>query len=202
MLYFKDPINCVNDLCHLSWLIQDNRRLLKALNSIASCSNGTLFTQLYRNGFTNCSLHFSLNEDEDQPIVYCPSAEKELISPCSCHNYGTDSDNKYLWLDCSSQGLDDSQADRVLNLFVSLHSAASRLRLLNLRGNRLTKIPKQVRLFPNLNRLNLGSNKIYSIASNDFNFINNSARGDMELWLNNNQLKTIEPGALTGTNIY
>ena len=84
MLYFKDPINCVNDLCHLSWLIQDNRRLLKALNSIASCSNGTLFTQLDRNGFTNCPLHSSLNEDEDQPIVYCPSAEKELISPCSC----------------------------------------------------------------------------------------------------------------------
>lgn len=50
---FLDPIDCTNDLCHLSWLIRDNPTLLIAVYK-GTCSNGTTFEQLNPDGFANC----------------------------------------------------------------------------------------------------------------------------------------------------
>ena len=51
--YFLDPFDCSDDLCHLAWLIRDNRQLLKATYG-ATCSNGTYFERLNPNGFGDC----------------------------------------------------------------------------------------------------------------------------------------------------
>ena len=40
-----DPLDCSTDKCHLAWLIRDNPNLLKYVVD-ATCSNGTLFTDL------------------------------------------------------------------------------------------------------------------------------------------------------------
>jgi hypothetical protein len=50
---FKDPFDCAADLCHLAWLIRDNRKLLKVIDG-ATCSNGTAFEQLDSDSFQNC----------------------------------------------------------------------------------------------------------------------------------------------------
>ena len=47
------PIDCENDLCHLAWLIRDNRHLLPAVY-LATCSNGTTFQQLDSNAYNSC----------------------------------------------------------------------------------------------------------------------------------------------------
>jgi len=86
---------------------------------------------------------------------------------------------------------------RILETFLSSGNV-NRLRLLNLKNNQLTHVPNQIRLFSHLTRLNLGRNKIRSIIE-DFNFSKISTDdGGIQLWLNDNYLKYIEPGALMG----
>ena len=103
-----------------------------------------------------------------------------------------------MWLDCSSLNLDDWQTSRILETFLSSGNV-NRLRLLNLKNNQLTHVPNQIRLFSHLTRLNLGRNKIRSIKSEDFNFSKVSTDdGGIQLWLNDNYLRYIEPGALLG----
>ena len=103
-----------------------------------------------------------------------------------------------MWLDCSSLNLDDWQTSRILETFLSSGNV-NRLRLLNLKNNQLTHVPNQIRLFSHLTRLNLGRNKIRSIKSEDFNFSKVSTDdGGIQLWLNDNYLRHIEPCALLG----
>ena len=94
--------------------------------------------------------------------------------------------------------MDDWQTSRILETFLSSGNV-NRLRLLNLKNNQLTHVPNQIRLFSHLTRLNLGRNKIRSIKSEDFNFSKVSTDdGGIQLWLNDNYLRYIEPGALLG----
>ena len=44
-----DPIDCVTDICHLAWLIRDNRHLLYVVGDATQCSNGTVFRDLRLN---------------------------------------------------------------------------------------------------------------------------------------------------------
>ena len=44
----SDPVDCESDPCHLSWLIRDNRHLLKAIYH-GTCLNGTRFEDLNPN---------------------------------------------------------------------------------------------------------------------------------------------------------
>ena len=50
-----DPIDCESDLCHMAWLIRDNRNLLPAVN-LGQCSNGTIFEDLDPNGYNDCPI--------------------------------------------------------------------------------------------------------------------------------------------------
>ena len=43
--YFLDPIDCVEDPCHLAWLVRDNPILLNAVPD-AQCANGTSLKNL------------------------------------------------------------------------------------------------------------------------------------------------------------
>ena len=100
-------------------------------------------------------------------------------------------------LDCNSKNLDDSGVDGILNVFVP-HLIDS-LRLVSLRDNRLTKVPHKIRLFSQLNRLNLGYNQLTSVKTGDFNF--STRRENVRLWLNHNGITYIQPGALDGTKL-
>jgi hypothetical protein len=44
-LFLTDAIDC-DDLCHLAWIIRDNRHLLLAVDNDAPCSNGTWLSEL------------------------------------------------------------------------------------------------------------------------------------------------------------
>ena len=62
-----DPIDCVSDPCHLSWLIRYNRNMLPAVSDVF-CSNGTRFEDLNQNAYANCPFvniykFIALNED-------------------------------------------------------------------------------------------------------------------------------------------
>lgn len=103
-----------------------------------------------------------------------------------------------LLLDCNSKDLDDDNVSRILDVFTAHHSD-NLLRLISLRDNRLTKVPPQIRFFSKLNRLNLGYNRLSSIKVGDFNFSSTEFnRQNVRLWLNHNEIRFIEPGALAG----
>ena len=103
-------------------------------------------------------------------------------------------------MDCASRNLDDEEMSRILTAFVK-HSDPGRFRLLHLRENQLSRVPQEVRSFTQLTRVNLGNNKIQTIESDDFKFPSENTGHSLELWLNSNELKKIEPGALDGTLI-
>jgi hypothetical protein len=58
-----DAFDCVNDPCHLAWLVRDNRNLLSTVQQ-GKCSNGSSFDQLDVNEFQNCPV-----SDEDQYLI-------------------------------------------------------------------------------------------------------------------------------------
>ena len=93
----------------------------------------------------------------------CPPAA--TIAPCTC--------SSYLWgtgveLDCSNQGLFDSQLATKLNAF--LPTTISPLLSLNAHGNSLTIVPVLLPKFPSLWIIDLSSNKITSIPSRAFSY--------------------------------
>lgn len=74
-------------------------------------------------------------------------------------------------------------------------SNASLLTSLNLDHNLLTRVPDEIRLFPQLKLLSLGGNMISTIHTGALNF--NSAPIH-SLFLDGNQIGNIEPGAIRG----
>ena len=94
---------------------------------------------------------------------------------------------------------------QILDKLTYSDNYVNKLRLLDLRSNQLSHVPKQIRLFTQLTQVNLGNNKIRSIKLEDFNFSQiidgtNNNKG-LQLWLNDNHLRTIEPRALEGITI-
>ena len=94
---------------------------------------------------------------------------------------------------------------QILDKLTYSDNYVNKLRLLDLRSNQLSHVPKQIRLFTQLTRVNLGNNKIRSIKSEDFKFSQiidgtYNSKG-LQLWLNDNHLRTIEPRALEGITI-
>jgi len=56
-------------MCHLAWLIRDNRHLLKVVDG-GTCSNGTTFEQLDPNGFKNCLVNLNLFFQSKQNLIH------------------------------------------------------------------------------------------------------------------------------------
>ena len=58
---FLDPFDCSEDICHLAWIVRDNRNLLPYLqlnygkkHYRAQCINGTLFEDLDPDALLEC----------------------------------------------------------------------------------------------------------------------------------------------------
>lgn len=101
-----------------------------------------------------------------------------------------------LVLHCVGRLLTDEEVSDILQVFVSNSNVSSRLVRIDLPRNRLTRIPKQIRHFSQLSKLDLGYNKITHIKSGDFNFT--SRKDSTSLFLHENKISLIEPEAFLG----
>ena len=122
--------------------------------------------------------------------VICPPAEG--YAPCACQidPYG---DGTTIRLNCNNQQLNDGQASAMLDVFLTT-PGISPLSWFNFPGNRLTRVPNQFPLFPQLNFVDLGRSSIESVPTGAFNF---SSTLNI-LYLNENGLRSIQPGAFQG----
>ena len=101
-----------------------------------------------------------------------------------------------LTLDCDEKNLTDDDAEQILQNFFSNSSASNRLVRLELSMNHLTRVPKSIRLFPQLSRLNLANNQITTVKSGDFNFT--TTMDSLRIRLSSNRISYIEPNAFLG----
>ena len=120
--------------------------------------------------------------------MVCPPSAS--IEPCQCGFYD-ETDRVDLF--CTGRNLNDSEMSRILEAFLD-HPNVSALGKLSLSNNRLTKIPKQIRQFTQLDYVNLDYNEIASIKKGDFYF----RKTLKKLLLGGNWLTFIEPGAFQG----
>ena len=189
-----DPIDCVTDICHLAWLIRDYPHLMRSIVG-GQCSNGTSFQSLFLND-ADCPLTSSVTV-VDQSNKFCPKSE--LIWPCKCFNRGIEP-NGTMALDCNGQSLSDEEASHILNNFIRNSSDFTLLRQVSLMVNLLTRIPKEIRLFPRLTQMNFGGNLIGTIRAADFNFTSPIVNDDeiIHILLFANNINYIEPGAFDG----
>jgi len=88
VLLDKNPIDCVEDPCHLAWLVRDNPILLNAVPD-AQCANGTSLKNL--NPATLC---YKLE------TFVCPTAGGIFADPSSCASYYQCSNNIAYKFDC------------------------------------------------------------------------------------------------------
>ena len=128
--------------------------------------------------------------------VVCPQIKVRSSAPCSCEEYlkkpGT------VQFQCGflpSTG--DESVSRLLDTFLTtprVSPSISPLVHLVLRNN-LTRVPRQIQFFPQLESINLNHNNIKAIESGAFNFKDTIARlVSVEV----NGLETIAPGAFKG----
>ena len=118
----------------------------------------------------------------------CPP--EDSYSPCKCR--GDAFDDTTLLLDCDDQFLDDQRVSEILNVFLN-DPDANPLRALRLEFNLLTRIPDEIKLFPNLEEVYLFSNDIETIAAGSMSFT------ALEKIIGvGYKVKTIEPGAFVG----
>ena len=123
--------------------------------------------------------------------VICPLASD--YSPCDCREPTLVIDQGTIVLDCSRRNLDDSAVSKILDTFLNT-IGVSPLGYATFTGNRLTKVPDQIRQFPQLFAVALDYNNIQSIPTGAFNFV----RTLKYLYLSVNQMTTIAPGAFGG----
>ena len=122
----------------------------------------------------------------------CPPATDNV--PCSCYEWPQSST---IDIYCYNQNLSDSQVSDILDAFLTTPGVSSSVGSLDLRLNRLTRVPPQMKLFPQLKTVMLEGNFITSIESGAFNFAD-ATNPIRYLTLGNNQLTTIAPGAFKG----
>ena len=125
-----------------------------------------------------------------EAAVICPPAD--TYAPCACQidPYG---DGTSIRLNCNNQQLDDSQTSDMLDAFLTT-PGISPLSWFNYPSNRLTKVPIQLPFFPLLDFVDLGRSSISSVPYGAFNF----SKTLNILYLNENGLDSIEPGAFQG----
>ena len=116
-------------------------------------------------------------------------------SPCQCDEYNPENvtDGIRISLDCSRHLLTDSKVSEILDSF--LQPGVDPLGKMDLSFNKLTTVPDQMKFFPKLDYVSLFNNEIRSIQSSGaFNFLKTLTW----LYLDNNQLASIAPGAFQG----
>ena len=125
-----------------------------------------------------------------ETAVICPT--KVNYSPCDCYEYSSNT----IWINCRGQNLTNSRVSGILNVFLT-SPGVSPVGKLSLQNNKLTRVPNQIKLFPQLVEVWLSDNKITSIQSGAFNFTTTTVEW---LVLSDNPVATIAPGAFQGMN--
>jgi Leucine-rich repeat (LRR) protein len=91
--------------------------------------------------------------------------------------------------------LSDAKIDQILTSFLpDIQNISSPLTSLDVSGNRLTHVPSQLSKFERLNYVDLSYNNIRNLSSGAFNFTAKS----INLFINNNKIRSIEPDAFQG----
>ena len=125
--------------------------------------------------------------------VVCPPAD--TYSPCTCYDYAGYSGN--ILLSCYAS-LNDSMASDILDAFLKT-PGVSPLRGVDFSQSELTRVPHQIKIFPGLKYLNLASNNLQSIETDDFS---NAQTKLKNLWFQNNQIETIAPFAFKSESYF
>ena len=113
---------------------------------------------------------------------------------CDC----SDSGDGTIWLkNCGGdEKLGDAKTSELLQWFIT-NSDISPLRWLNLAYNQLTRIPKELSQLKHLKSVYFHHNAIRTLKANDLNF----SQTIEEIYLTDNSLINIEPGAFNGETI-
>ena len=156
--------------------------MMKMKLSLASLSSCYCFTSLL------LLLSSSLVDAE----VVCPPAAD--YAPCQCSDYFL-KPGKIL-LTCKILKLGDSKISDILDAFLKT-PGVSPVGCLELSSNQLTRVPSQMKLFDQLEWVELYNNNITFIESGAFNFPNASDPLQY-LDLTYNKMTTIAPGTFTG----
>jgi len=128
-----------------------------------------------------------------ESAVVCPPAE--AYSPCKCvetafvreiYKPGT------IYLQCYERNLSDLRLSDILDAFLTT-PGVSPVGKLGLSFNQLTKVPKQIKLLPQVVAVDLKGNNISSIESGAFNFTTLQF-----LEMQKSQVVNIAPGAFQG----
>jgi hypothetical protein len=123
-----------------------------------------------------------------EAAVVCPPTA--VYEPCSCSESTSTGAIK---LNCFNKNLGDAQVNELLDAFLATPGVSPLLNL-DLTTNKLTRVPDQIRLFPEFNYISLSSNNITSpVGKCSFNFTDGTVV--RYLSLSNNKVTTIAPGA-------
>lgn len=132
--------------------------------------------------------------------VICPP--KEAYEPyCSCYGYQDSiTSAAYISLNCMYQYLGDDKVSDILDAFLLRTPPVSPVWTVSLEGNRLTRVPAQIPLFPQLRTVALYGNDIKSLEKGAFylSYSNPASQHSYFVTFGDNQLRTIAPGAFQG----
>ena len=118
-----------------------------------------------------------------------PAYEYEL---CRCDDQTAD--GSYPYLECWNKGLSDRTVSQYLNAFLFKQPNITALKRLQLGNNKLTRVPDEIKMFIELEYVDLRYNSIHTIHSGAFHFTSILKW----LYLQYNQLSSIDPGAFQG----
>lgn len=170
---FLDPFDCGATVgCGGDgWLISNSTLSPFVVNATCSDSTATPFSSLSE---LNCQ---------------CPTAS---ILPCSCQP--TTGSNSTLTIDCSNQGLTTDEMEAIVKKI----PPTTPVNVMNLSGNKFTRIPAGLLQFPQLIVLNLSSNAITVVNSGDLSV----AASVTTLDLSSNAIEIISIASFPGESTF
>ena len=138
------------------------------------------------------------------PEIECDKSIRSLIKPCDCKYIvsrlgATNGTVKTIAFFCIGKSLDDIQASSILKIFLTSDLNRNRTRIVDLKNNRLTKVPIEIAQFKRLEQVKLVANQITSLESGWISMGSSTNNKKLVLLdLSQNLLNRIEAGAFEG----
>ena len=131
----------------------------------------------------------------------------DMISPCKCIDPASSSkqtalnSNNGLLITCKDQLLGDVNVSQVLNFFLVAMGSDQLVGELILSNTSLSRVPDEIRLFSNLNYVDLRYNQITFIPSGSIKFPADQVNAPGKIDLSFNRIKSMERGAFQGKSV-